>query len=168
MRGEGVSMEFIEPGTGIRLKVEESVLSFFDKYMEEYDFKIESGGIIVGTLNLYENQVIVTDVTLPHVKDIRKSNIFKRDSAGHQEEMDRLWNESKKTKTYLGEWHTHKQDIPVPSWIDKNDWKRISKKPLNYKAAFFVIVGQKEIRVWMALDGKIMEMKEVQQVEKYE
>lgn len=162
MRRKDVSMEFIESVTGIRIKVEESVVSFFSKYMEDYDFKIESGGIIVGILNPYENQVVVTDVTLPHAKDIRKSNVFKRASAGHQEEMDRLWNESKKTKTYLGEWHTHKQDIPVPSWIDKNDWKRISKKPLNHKAAFFIIVGQKQIRIWMALDGRIMEMKEVQ------
>ena len=162
MRGENLSMEFIEPGTAIKLKVEESVLSIFSKHMEEYDFKIESGGIIVGTLNPHENQVVVTDVTLPYAKDVRKSNMFKRDSVGHQEEMDRLWNESQKTKTYLGEWHTHKQNIPVPSWIDKNDWKRISKKPLNYKAAFFIIVGQKQIRAWMVLDGKIMEMKEVQ------
>lgn len=155
-------MEFIEPGTATKLKIEESVAFFFSKYMEEYNFKIESGGIIVGTLNIHENQVIVTDITLPYVNDVRKSNMFKRDSFGHQEEMDKLWEESNRTKTYLGEWHTHKQDIPVPSWIDKNDWKRISKKTLNYKAAFFVIVGQKEIKVWMALDGKIMEMKEVQ------
>ncbi len=162
MRGKDISMEFIEPGTATRLKVEESVLLFFSKYMEEYDFKIESGGIIVGTLNPHENQVIVTDITLPYANDVRKANVFKRDSFGHQEEMDRLWHESKKTKTYLGEWHTHQQDIPVPSWIDKNDWKRISKKSLNYKAAFFVIVGQKEIKVWMVLDGRIMEMKEVQ------
>lgn len=151
---------YIDETTEVKLVIDEKVCKFYDDYISSYDFVKESGGIIIGTLSLAENKVIITDVTTPHKKDISGSNYFKRAEFGHQEEMDSLWKESKCRKTYLGEWHTHRQDVPIPSFIDKADWIRIAKKDLNYKQPFFIIVGKKKMKVWTVSRGKIIEMKE--------
>ena len=79
--------------------------------------------------------------------------------------MDRLWEISNKKKTYLGEWHTHRQDRPVPSNVDLKDWKRIGSRELNCRYAFFIIVGQEEIKVWTISEGIVREMKEVKNSE---
>ena len=146
-------MEFVDKISKIKLVFLNNVINFYEEYMHEYDFRIESGGIIVGYLNLADKQVIITDITTPFSEDSRGRNYFKRSEYGHQQEMDRLWHESGQKKTYLGEWHTHNQSIPVPSLVDKRDWKRIDKINKNYKQAFFVIVGLNKLKVWTVSDG---------------
>lgn len=154
-------MEFIDEILKVKLKFSDEVNYFYKQYMKTYDFNVESGGIIIGTLNPADKQVIVTNVTTPFQKDKRGTNFFKRVEYGHQQEMDRLWEKSDQKKTYLGEWHTHKQAIPVPSFVDKKDWKRIEKKELNYKQPFFIIVGRNKLKIWTVSSGIIREMREV-------
>lgn len=157
-------MEFIDEDSKISIIFETSVMDFYLNYMEKYDFKVESGGILVGYLNPADRQVIITDVTTPFLKDCRCPCSFKRSEHGHQQEMDRLWEESNHTKTYLGEWHTHRQTIPIPSFIDTRDWKRISKIELNYKQPFFVIIGKEKIKAWTVSKEKVVMLKEVERI----
>lgn len=153
-------MEYIDEISKVRLTFSKKVEDFYMNYKETYNFNVESGGIIVGCLNPADNEVIITDVTEPYPKDRRGSNFFKRSEYGHQQEMDRLWKESNYKKTYLGEWHTHNQSVPTPSFIDRKDWNRIGKLKLNYKQSFFVIVGMSKLRVWTSFDDNLHEMKE--------
>ena len=153
-------MMYVDETTGVKLVIDEKVCRFYGDYISTYDFAKESGGIIIGTLSLAENKVFITDVTTPYKEDKRGTNYFKRAEFGHQEEMDSLWKKSKYRKTYLGEWHTHRQDVPIPSVVDIADWMRISKKDLNYKQPFFIIAGKTKMKVWTVSRGKIIEMKE--------
>lgn len=154
-------MEFVDDISKVKIVFSQEVDAFFKEYSKEYDFKIESGGIIIGKLNPAANQVIVTDITTPFQKDKRGRYFFRRAEYGHQQEMDRLWEESDQKKTYLGEWHTHNQEIPEPSHIDKKDWKRIERTELNYKQPFFIIVGRNKLKVWTVSNAIVREMKEV-------
>lgn len=140
------------------LSLGSSVLEKFRKYIECYHFDNESGGIIVGTLNSGGKEIIVTDVTEPQKKDSSSSIRFKRDEYGHQEIMDQLWEESDYIKTYLGEWHTHNERIPKPSFIDRRNWINISKRKQNSSWLFFIIVGTQELGVWAIEDKKIVKM----------
>ena len=47
----------------------------------------------------------------------------------------------------MGEWHTHPENIPEPSLIDKKNWKKIWNQKEDGDL-FNVIVGTKEIRIW--------------------
>ena len=154
-------MMYIDESTGVKVVIDEAVCKFYEKFICSYDFAKESGGIIIGTLALAENKVLITNVTTPYQEDKRGSNYFKRAEYGHQQEMDSLWEKSNYRKSYLGEWHTHRQDVPSPSFVDKADWMRIAKKNLNYKQPFFIIVGRKQIKVWTVSQGKVVEMKEL-------
>lgn len=145
----------------ITLSISTDVYRKFMEYIEKYNFKIESGGIIAGTLFPAEKKIIMTDLTEPQRKDLRTIFAFKRSEFGHQEIMDKLWEESQHKKTYLGEWHTHNQRIPQPSYIDRRNWIKISQRKQNSDWLFFVIVGTKQIGIWTILGGEIVQVNKV-------
>lgn len=145
----------------IALSLSADVYGKYLAYMDKYNFKIENGGIIVGILNPAEKKIIATDVTEPQKKDRCSALGYKRAEFGHQEIMDKLWEESKHTKTYLGEWHTHNQRIPQPSFIDRRNWLEISRRKQNSDWLFFVIVGTVQIGIWTITSGRIVQMNRV-------
>ena len=123
-------MEYVYNGE-IFFSIHEGVYSRFQEYIKQYHFKTESGGIIVGTLVPSKKRVIATDITEPQAKDECLGFTYKRSEFGHQEIMDCLWENSNKTKTYIGEWHTHRQKIPQPSLTDIRNWGTISRRRQN-------------------------------------
>ena len=74
--------------------------------------------------------------------------------------MDRLWEQSGYKKSYLGEWHTHNQRRPIPSPVDCNNWKNISKRQHNFNEQFFIIIGTMCSGIWMTEDRKIQKVGE--------
>lgn len=51
---------------------------------------------------------------------------------------------------YMGVWHTHPQNRPVPSLIDWSDWhETLNADRTACEYAFFFIAGNKELRVWV-------------------
>jgi integrative and conjugative element protein (TIGR02256 family) len=95
---------------------------------------------------------------MPQQNDRCSAFSFKRAVSGHQEIMDSLWEASNHMKTYLGEWHTHRELIPHPSGIDKKNWLEISRRKQNSNWLFFIIVGKSQIRVWTVVNGTIIQM----------
>ena len=124
----------------------------------EHSFKREIGGILVGLYDADHESLRVTDISFPYSYDQRCQFRFLRKSNGHQELMDQLWEDSEHTKAYLGEWHTHNQDNPVPSMIDRNTWKRIAKRNNNFDDSYFMIIGKKAFVVWTVSNGNIVEI----------
>lgn len=143
----------------IALEIEESAQCKFDAYIKNNNFKVESGGILIGTLNHAVNKIIITDITEPQHKDRQSRFMFTRCEKGHQDIMDTLWENSHYTKTYLGEWHTHNEPSPTPSFVDKRNWIKISERDKNSQWLFFIIVGTCEIKVWTVSQGKIIALR---------
>ena len=142
------------------IQIEENILVEISNYQKQGQFELESGGIVVGYYDVVESTLKITDITWPQIDDIRERYRFIRKKAGHQELMDRLWEQSGYKKSYLGEWHTHNQCKPVPSIVDYNNWKSISIRHHNFNEQFFIIVGKIYSGIWVVKNQKIRKIGE--------
>ena len=109
----------------------------------------EAGGVLLGRLIVNTEDVVVDEITKPGPDDIRGRYQFKRSSNSAQPRVVSAWRESTGTKIYLGDWHSHPEDHPSPSFVDRRDWNRVVKRAV-YEQAFllFAIVGRRSIGVW--------------------
>jgi integrative and conjugative element protein (TIGR02256 family) len=73
------------------------------------------------------------------------------------------WQEQQRTMAYLGLWHTHPEEDPTPSSVDRNDWKQaVSQDTFEGERLFFPIIGTQRIRVWsLTRQGSFEELKEM-------
>lgn len=109
----------------------------------------EAGGVLLGRRILGSEDVVIDEVTTPLDGDRRTRTTFHRAQARHQQIIDARWSESGGTCQYLGEWHTHPESLPVPSFIDVLDWcRRLGADRFDGESLFFLIVGIDEVRVW--------------------
>ena len=146
---------FIIKAGGSKVAITFETLHAFKEIQQSHSFQNESGGIVAGYYDSSFEGIVISDITNPQENDTCSRFKFMRRSKGHQEIMDKLWEDSGHRKSYLGEWHTHDQDSPVPSWIDTASWKKISKKPQNFEELFFVIIGRKAIGIWSFKNGTL-------------
>lgn len=105
---------------------------------------LESGGIILGKI-LPNKHILIKLLTPPNQKDQRGLYFFHRNRNEAQKIINQKWNESNGEIIYLGEWHTHNEDVPIPSQRDltmiKNQLKT-SKMEIDF--LLLLIIGQKE------------------------
>ena len=144
-----------------KVMIDKEIVEKLNSIQRSYDFHKEIGGIIIGIFDTKGMCLRITDLSFPHAHDNSSRFRFVRHSDGHQKFMDEVWEQSNHIKSYLGEWHTHDQDFPVPSLVDKQTWKRISKRDNNFDQSVFIIIGRIKIRLWIATDGKIYEQEEL-------
>ena len=138
----------------LNMDVKEKIKSI----QSEHTFKKEIGGILVGAYDAEIECLRLTDMSFPCPGDQQFRFSFFRKTDGHQEIMDQLWEESGHTKAYLGEWHTHDQDTPIPSVVDRKNWKRISKRNHNFEECYFMIIGRIEFIIWAVVNNDIIEI----------
>lgn len=108
----------------------------------------ESGGVLLGRHIAGTDDIIVDSITTPQTGDKGGRRFFHRARKRHQELIDAAWQESHGTVTYLGEWHTHPEELPTPSAIDHFGWAKKRFFDEFSDVIFFMIVGTKQIRVW--------------------
>ncbi|MDO9103068.1 MAG: Mov34/MPN/PAD-1 family protein [Candidatus Nitrotoga sp.] len=120
----------------------------------------EAGGVLLGRHLLDSEDVVVDEVTVPQSSDRRTRFSFFR-SKKHEVIAIERWQAEASTLAYLGLWHTHPEDSPTPSSVDRNDWEQaVVKDTFNGPRLFFPIVGREEIRVWTkSRTGGISELK---------
>ena len=131
-----------------RFQIGPSVLAVMRQYVQDAPEKAEAGGILLGRHILGTDDIIVDDVTSPKPGDRRSRFQFFRARWRHQAAIDRAWQESSGTCTYLGEWHTHPELCPNPSLVDRLRWQQKLLRDRFTEPIFFVIVGIAEVRVW--------------------
>ena len=141
----------------LTVTISPNVEDFFLELKESFEYNIEIGGIMAGIFN--SGPIItITDVTTPQSKDSCKRFRFLRSETEHQAIMDQLWAESCYQKMYVGEWHTHCESVPSPSWIDTSGWKARVKKTQNTPWILFLILGQQSLRLWTVDAGVVKEL----------
>lgn len=140
------------------LTINEENLNKLNLYRQLHDGILESGGLLMGRTDIKGNTRII-DITKPQEHDIQRRIFFVRRDFEHKRLLT-IANE--KCLYFKGNWHTHPQNIPSPSWIDLISWNKSLKKtkPGESKYVFFLIVGIKKIRVWAGNinTGEIKEM----------
>ncbi|PDS34685.1 hypothetical protein CO665_29465 [Rhizobium anhuiense] len=114
----------------------------------------EAGGILIGSYR--GNHIHIHQCTVPLRKDLRKKYLFDRKDRGHQLAAMLAWTKSLGTETFVGEWHTHPEDFPVPSSIDRGTWREIIKR--KEVPVVFVILGRKGMWAGYGRRGEVVKI----------
>lgn len=134
---------------GGKFQISVKALARMWRFIQDHPRKLEAGGVMLGRHILDTADIVVDAVTTPRAVDRRARFRFHRDQRAHQKIIDRAWRESGCTCTYLGEWHTHPEETPMPSVFDLWEWRRKLRQDTYFgEALYFVIVGTKALRVW--------------------
>ncbi len=141
----------------VMLRIHSEVILIFEKYKQEGINKKESGGVLSG-FYLDDYSYRITDASEPSKLDKSSKFSFNRAKESAQEFINNLFKKSKGKKIYLGEWHTHPEDIPTPSYIDiKSIKQQIRTVNLNTTKIFLIIIGRKKSYVGLYNDnGKLI------------
>lgn len=130
------------------IKVSNDVLDILNQYIQSGS-KYESGGMLIGSILINDKTIEINDCTEPIREDKSTRYGFYR-SEKHNKVLETKWVKSNFRKMYFGEWHTHPQSIPTPSYIDKHSWKRLIKDSItDTQILVFIIVGIKSIEIWV-------------------
>ncbi len=125
------------PLTSGFILISTDVFERMSKYCQHGTASNESGGLILGYRRGPHLEVI--DITVPLPNDISRRAYFERCDYGHESYAHERWVKSNKMIDYLGEWHTHPEDIPNPSLLDRREWLKLTR--LRVSSLFFLIIG---------------------------
>lgn len=143
------------------IKIDTRALDEMFLYKQEKKEMEEAGGVLLGRFIKESKNIIIDKITVPMIGDLRSRYSFKRAAKMHQIIIDREWEKSKGTCNYLGEWHTHPENYPTPSSVDKNDWKRKLKGDIySSRYLYFIIIGIKELVIWEG-DRRTLKLKQL-------
>ncbi|ROH97913.1 Mov34/MPN/PAD-1 family protein [Chryseobacterium daecheongense] len=126
----------------IKITIDESLLDIFNEYIQDDQKKNEAGGILTGLI--YKDMVEVCNCSVPSSHDRRSRYNFVRSKIAAQEFLINRFKISDGREIYLGEWHTHPEQYPTPSYCDIVSFKKTIKTNKFYSELFFmIIVGTK-------------------------
>ncbi|MEG3694583.1 Mov34/MPN/PAD-1 family protein [Vibrio coralliirubri] len=129
--------------------INEDVLSTLEAHRQLDVSQPESGGILIGEYRGPHLNIVA--LTTPADGDLQSRFRFFRRSKSHQLIASKTWKDSNSTQTFLGDWHTHAEDHPSPSTIDKLDWGR--KLP---DRKMIVIIQGRSSRWYGIWDGQVL------------
>ncbi|WP_323133565.1 Mov34/MPN/PAD-1 family protein [Halopseudomonas aestusnigri] len=106
------------------LHFSESTLEIFYQHVQASDTDCEAGGLLLGSV--HGAHMLIEQATVPTIWDKRFHYLFERMPFGHEVIALARWRASQGTVRYLGEWHTHPEDHPQPSSLDRSEWNHLS------------------------------------------
>lgn len=128
----------------------QSVLDVFERHIQS-DLATEAGGILLGYVR--GKHIEVLEASEPTHQDRRLRYFFERMIHGHKSLADRRWYESNGLVRYIGEWHTHPQEVPIPSSIDISEWQVLAQDRVDRRPLLAVIVGRQNLHVELMHSG---------------
>lgn len=131
-----------------KIKIDNRVLDRIHIFCQTEKGMPEAGGILVGRQNISNNNLIIEHHTEPMYGDYQTRYRFTRKDPGHLSFFKELYNHSNGTFGYVGEWHTHPEDIPQYSIIDLKNWRKIYMKAETDQVQYHLIAGRKAVVVW--------------------
>lgn len=137
MPGMWLNMRFIAPGGQIAV-LSESVIKHLLAHRQKR-WGREAGGQLFGVFEGVRT-VRVLQATGPRKTDLRRRCFYKADKVAEQREIHEAF---RLGLHYVGDWHTHPQNIPSPSGFDVDSLQnvyRMSIHSLNY--LLLLIVGR--------------------------
>lgn len=129
----------------ITIQVSQAVLDKWQQYKQYGFFSTEAFGVLLGAYSPEDNIIYVTDCTEPMQGDSAHRYSFKMRDVGHRMAVEKIFDRTQGTQSYLGTWHTHPERHPRPSKVDKDDWKGAMDINPKIPQFLFVIVGTETI-----------------------
>lgn len=122
-----------------------ATLATFSQHVQGSDVDREAGGLLLGSV--HGAHLLIEQATVPTAWDKRFRYLFERMPFGHDAIAMSRWTATQGTVRYLGEWHTHAEDYPHPSNLDRSEWNRLSAQRRDKRPMLAVIVGRKSLYV---------------------
>lgn len=120
-------------------------LQTFSQHIQGNDADCEAGGLLLGSV--HGGHLLIEQATVPTAWDKRFRYLFERMPFGHEAIALSRWTATQGIVRYLGEWHTHPEDHPHPSGLDRSEWNRLSAQRRDTRPMLAVIVGRKDLYV---------------------
>lgn len=114
----------------------------------------ESAGVLIGERRGIH--IVFKTLSVPSRWDIRSRFMVDRVSRHHQKTVDDAFKKSDGEWQYLGEWHTHPEDVPKPSMMDYTSWSKNLKTELPL---ILIIVGRTHFWVGKKIKDNIEVLK---------
>ena len=129
------------------VNLDKKLLTKLLSYRQIRDCDKETGGVLMGELYPSSNRIKITHILVcKHTNNSRYGLELNIECL--QEQMNKIWKDSNGTITYLGDWHTHPEFNPKPSYIDYKTFVKnyyISKFEQNI--LLYIILGLDK-RIW--------------------
>lgn len=138
----------IKPGTILRISP--SAASNLHAFRQAEGTN-EAGGILLGR-EFIDQAVIVEEVTTPTAGDKTGPTWFERCRETAQQKVNEAWERSGGELIYIGEWHTHPEENPLPSPRDRvmiRNMFRQTKMEIDF--LILIIVGTMD--VWIGIEN---------------
>lgn len=87
----------------------------------------ETGGMLVGYSS--DRSLVITRVIPGGPAAIRLASRFEPDGEWQQAELERIYIESGRIETFLGDWHSHPLGVGRPSRRDRRTAARVARSP---------------------------------------
>lgn len=140
----------------ITIRIPFLIIDKFLEFKQDTHEKPESGGCLIGYY-LDEYSFVLTDITVPTKYDHSSRFNFTRSKMSIQDTLSTLFIESFGKKIYLGEWHTHPQNLPIPSTLDNlSIIKQAKFNQLNSDTIFMIIIGNTGFHISLVKNKKII------------
>ncbi|WP_284319374.1 Mov34/MPN/PAD-1 family protein [Dyella acidisoli] len=126
--------------SGQELILHDRVLDHFKRHRQLTSKSAEAGGQLFARFEGY--QIHVVEATGPHQEDKRGRFSFLPNRNKEQRDIDNFYRNG---LIFIGDWHTHPQDIPVPSVTDIASITDCFRKSQHNLYAFvLIVVGRRE------------------------
>jgi [CysO sulfur-carrier protein]-S-L-cysteine hydrolase len=130
---------------GLSISIDEKLINELIDTGKKY-YPKEFGGFLIGNYSDDFKQLNITDTILP-MKYRATKYLFQRDALGVDELLKFFYKENPK-KYYVGEWHTHPDNLPIPSSTDINAINTIiNHKEVAIQNPVFLIIGYNKTEI---------------------
>lgn len=130
---------------GLIINVEDTLLSSIINIGLKH-YPNEFGGFLIGYYSCNQTQLNITDTILPN-KYKATQYLFERDTIGIEDKLKNYYSENPQ-KYYVGEWHTHPNNLPIPSSTDIKAINAITNhKEVSIKNPVMLIVGYNKTKM---------------------
>lgn len=133
------------------------------EFVAQQHFPNEAGGALMGYWSEDGKEVVVTDLIGPGPSATHRPASFKPDYAFQEKEIERLYVESERVNTYLGDWHTHPNGPAALSGTDTRTLKNIASFPQARADAPIMLLlsgrpGQWRVTAWQLKRWRLSEV----------
>ena len=132
------------------------VVNILVSYRQLSDFSQESAGVLIGERRGVH--IVIRTLSEPSRWDIRSRFMVDRVSKHHQKAVDNAFKKSNGEWQYLGEWHTHPEDVPKPSVTDYSSWYKNLK---SSNPLILIIAGRTNFWVGKKINENIEVLKQI-------
>ena len=120
----------------------------------------ETGGVLVGYWLEDSEGVVITDVVGPGPGAKHGKISFVPDASYHESEIARLYEESGRLHTYLGDWHSHPDSTTRLSLTDRHTLLKIAKHvDARVSTPLMAVVGESDplaLKIWQYCPGSVL------------